>query len=452
MQGERRQDLRQQRQQMRDLQAKQRQELRGRNLNRAEREKLRTQHREQLQNLRNTQRDQLRERRDSARDQERGRERRAANRANVARAQAVENNRFSARYRDRDRDRWRDRDHWRDRERWRHRPPREAWRHGYRPHFVAWIGPLFYPYAYADIFDYTFWPNAYDDGYWAYMYDDFFDGVFWGRSNPYYADQGGPVGETTGSAPARGSAIAPAQVAKLCRAPGEGVTAWPIARIEQNVKPNETQRALLDDLKKAAGDAAAAFKEACIEEIPLTPPGRLAAMTSRLEATLQAVRIVRPPLDAFYNSLDDEQKARFNAIGPERLEAQDEAQDRARAQDQAAKPEGAKTAEACPDVKPGLVDLPLAEIEETLKPNESQRAALDRLRQATTSAAGQLQAACPGAIPLTPSGRLEAMEKRLDTMVQAAKTLQPALSDFYAALDSEQKAQFNTLGRQARGD
>ena len=42
------------------------------------------------------------------------------------------------------------------------------------------------------------------------------------------------------------------------------------------------------------------------------------------------------------------------------------------------------------------------------------------------------------------------MEKRLDALLQAARTVQPALSDFYASLSNEQKAQFNTLGRQAQ--
>ena len=39
-------------------------------------------------------------------------------------------------------------------------------------------------------------------------------------------------------------------------------------------------------------------------------------MTNRISATLDAVRIVRPALEKFYNSLSDEQQARFNAIGP----------------------------------------------------------------------------------------------------------------------------------------
>ena len=39
-------------------------------------------------------------------------------------------------------------------------------------------------------------------------------------------------------------------------------------------------------------------------------------MESRLEVMLAAVKIVRPALDGFYQSLSDEQKARFNAVAP----------------------------------------------------------------------------------------------------------------------------------------
>ena len=35
---------------------------------------------------------------------------------------------------------------------------RRAWQHGRRAGFVAWYGPVFWPYAYSDIFDYVFWP------------------------------------------------------------------------------------------------------------------------------------------------------------------------------------------------------------------------------------------------------------------------------------------------------
>jgi hypothetical protein len=56
-----------------------------------------------------------------------------------------------------------------------------------------------------------------------------------------------------------------------------------------------------------------------------------------------------------------------------------------------------------------------------------------------------LQAACPDEVPVTPVGRLQAMEKRLSAMLQAANEIRPALDDFYASLTAEQKARFNTL-------
>ena len=196
--------------------------------------------------------------------------------------------------------------------------PRHAWRRGHRAAFVAWLGPVFWPYAYSDIFNYTFWPTAYDPGYWAYAYDDFVDTVFWGTDTPYsayarYPEPGAAITDYR----ARGRAsVSPQTLRQLCADPDKGVTAWPIAEITRAVRPTPEQRALLDELKTAAAKAADVFKESCADSYAMTPPGRLRAMTNRVSATLDAVRIVRPALEQFYNSLNDEQKARFNALGP----------------------------------------------------------------------------------------------------------------------------------------
>ena len=73
---------------------------------------------------------------------------------------------------------------------------------------------------------------------------------------------------------------------------------------------------LLDKLKDASAQAADMVKASCPTEPPASPPARLAAMASRLDAMLQAVQLVRPALDDFYGSLTDEQKAQFNGIPP----------------------------------------------------------------------------------------------------------------------------------------
>jgi LTXXQ motif family protein len=322
--------------------------------------------------------------------------------------------------------------------------PRNAWRRGLRAAFVPWAGHVFWPYAYFDIFEYTFWPYAYDPGYWAYAYDDFVDTVFWGTDSPYpaYAGLGSTEypdsdGVISGSRPRESEDVSQQALGQLCEEPEKGITAWPIASIEQAVRPTSEQRALLDELKSAAAKAADAFKESCGDSYAMTPPGRLRSMTNRISATLEAVRIVRPALEKFYNSLSDEQQARFNALGPDIGEnSQRQPQQEANAQP-----------DTCGQPKPSLTNLPIERIETVIRPAGTQKEALDRLREATEKAVQGLQGACPEDVPLTPVGRLEAMEKRLEAMMQAAKLVQPALDEFYATLGSEQKARFNALGR-----
>ena len=322
--------------------------------------------------------------------------------------------------------------------------PRYAWRRGLHATFVPWAGHVFWPYAYSDIFEYTFWPYAYEPGYWAYAYDDLVDTVFWGAQSPYSAyARLGPTeypegGVATGSRPPERPGVSQQDLKQLCGDPDKGITAWPIASIERAVQPTPEQRALLDELKSAATKAADAFKESCAGSYAMTPPGRLRAMTNRVSATLEAVRIVRPALEKFYSSLSDEQQARFNALGPNNIGEPSQRQPQQEA--------NAKS-DTCGDPKSGLTQLPIQRIETVIRPAGAQKEGLDRLREATEKAVQGLQAACPDDVPLTPVGRLEAMEKRLEAMLQAAKLVQPALDEFYATLSSEQKARFNTLGQ-----
>jgi hypothetical protein len=330
---------------------------------------------------------------------------------------------------------------------------RDAWRHHNHAFFIAWIGPIFWPYVYSDIFYYTFWPYGFDYGYWPYLYDDFFETVFWPNGGPY-ADYyySGPYGGDFGAAlpdPRPGGRLAArtrsttqaTQLARaLCSDPGNGITAWPFGQIERSVMPTADQHALLDDLKRAAATASDGFKASCSTDFPMTPPGRLKAMLSRLQATRDALDVVRSPLAAFYAALSDEQKARFNAIGP------DLAQTEARAAGTRAAAPGGQ-ANGCGGAKPGLIDLPIERIAEAVRPRGEQEAALDRLREATANAVAALQGACPDTVAATPVGRLDAMASRLDALIAAAQTVEPALESFYGSLSDEQKAQFNILGR-----
>jgi hypothetical protein len=130
------------------------------------------------------------------------------------------------------------------------------------------------------------------------------------------------------------------------------------------------------------------------------------------------------------NSLSDEQKERFNQIGPKSTATNAEASEASQATD------------ACKQPKQGLANLPIEKIED-----DAQEAQLTKLQDATSNAVSIMQAACPDETPLTSTGRLEVMEKRFQAMTDAAKTVKPALENFYASLTAEQKARFNRIGQ-----
>ena len=300
---------------------------------------------------------------------------------------------------------------------------------------IGWVGPLFWPYAYDDFVDYTFYPYAYDT-FWPYAYDDFYDGMFGAYAQGYggtYAAVGPPEsygGRRSAKGNGGNGSIGGRSVgADLCSGQTAGLTDWPIERIAQTVEPNDAQRAALDELKNATAKALDILKAACPTALPSTPTGRIEAMRQRLEAMQQAVRTVRPALDKFYESLNDEQKARFSALGSD--DNQQQAQ--------------RNLTQACGERASGIASLPLQRIERAVQPDEAQRAGLKELQDATSEAVNLLRSDCPTDRALTPVGRLQAMEQRLDAMLRAVQTVEPALQKFYASLGDEQKERFNRL-------
>lgn len=109
----------------------------------------------------------------------------------------------------------------------------------------------------------------------------------------------------------------------------------------------------------------------------MTLPGRLRAMTNRIGATLEAVRIVRPAHERFYTSLNDEQQARFNALGPNNIGERSQRQPQQEANAQS---------DTCGEPKSSLTQLPIERNETVIRPAGTQKEVLDRLREATEKA------------------------------------------------------------------
>ncbi len=332
------------------------------------------------------------------------------------------------------------------------------WRNHRNFFFVlGFVGPVFWPYFYDDFYDYTFWPVAYDT-FWPYAFDDVYEGIYGGYApDIYHYGEGGPAygpsygqgyepryardsgpryrrGRTrVASAPPSGGGGGVA--APICSGDTQGLTDLPIQRIAEQVAPDQNQQALLDELKAATQQALQAMQAACPTDVASTPLGRFTAMRNRVEAMLRAVQTVRPAVEKFYAALNDEQKQRFNALDG----------DAARS----ASAQRGDIARVCSGRTARGTDVPFARIERSLRLDDAQAGALAELKQASTQAAELLAQNCPADQSLTPTGRLAAMEQRLNGMLQALDTVQPALAKFYDSLSDEQKAQFNRLSPKA---
>ena len=307
---------------------------------------------------------------------------------------------------------------------------------------------VFWPYAYVDLFNYTFWPYGYYGGYWAYAYDDLFDGIWWAEEPSYVTEVAAYQPVPSASAPVAAAPVRP-QVQRqdrtqdepvrrteatvgegACGETGRGITAWPFDRIQSSLNLSSDQQTLLESLRDAAVEAADAMRDSCPKTAPRNPVERLQAMLERLEATLEALKIVRPALERFYNALSADQRRRFEALGPKITQTQDR---------------GSDQANACSGDKPGLANFPIAKIQDAVSPTDDQLDLLDALEDATFKAVNILKAACPDDPPASPSERLATTQTRIEAMIEAAKAIQPALEDFYAALNDQQKAAFGKM-------
>src|SRR5207247_6592113 len=104
-----------------------------------------------------------------------------------------------------------------------------------------------------------------------------------------------------------------------------------------------------------------------------------------------------------------------------------------------------RAAEVCSNNASDLTDWPIEPISEIVQPTDAQRPALDELRAASAKAIDMLQSGCPKDLPSIPTGRLAAMESRLQVMLAAVQTVRPALERFYKSLSDEHKARFNAI-------
>ena len=107
--------------------------------------------------------------------------------------------------------------------------------------------------------------------------------------------------------------------------------------------------------------------------------------------------------------------------------------------------------ESCIVLTPSLTNLPIDQIRQTVHPIADQEAALDNLSAASAQASEIIKSSCPASIPLTPIGRMDAAEQRLDATIKAIQMLLSPLEKFYEALSDEQRERFNAMNGSTEG-
>jgi hypothetical protein len=283
----------------------------------------------------------------------------------------------------------------------------------------GWVGPLFWPFAYYDIYDYTLWGDGM--GFWGYGYRDIHAAIF----TPYDPDE---LARYVSPPPGRKFRRFPS-LERICSDDAGEYSALPVEQMRQSISLlSEEQRTMLDNLTTASVEAARTIRAACPAEAAPTPSGRLAAMQQRLEAMKAAIARIRTPFETFYESLDDHQKSDLAAFALQRA------------------PVAPKVPAAQSCTPPETLPWPAQEIAERLHPSDAQRELLDRLSQMSESARNTLNFACQPDENLGPPDRLATADTRLDAMLDAIRQLRPALDDFYATLSDAQKAQLETIG------
>lgn len=85
-------------------------------------------------------------------------------------------------------------------------------------------------------------------------------------------------------------------------------------------------------------------------------------------------------------------------------------------------------------------------LERILDLTETQKTQLKAFTDASEKAAESLAASCPSDFPKSATSRLETMEKRMEAMLQAIRSIRPAFEAFYSSLSESQKIRLDEIG------
>jgi hypothetical protein len=237
-----------------------------------------------------------------------------------------------------------------------------------------------------------------------------------------------------------------AKLIDICSWQAAELDKLPFDAIAQIAHPDDAQRGALDELRSSVGTTVDKLTSECRREISAPLSAQLDNVIQGIDTTVAALDAVRPPLQNFYGTLDDEQKARLLIRGRPVAEAPTQVHGRSsrskpqRGSNSDSAPARDPLSALCQQLAASLHDWPIRQMESDMRLSVPQRVALYELAIASLKASNPL--ACPPEGALTPVVRLDTMRSLLSTMGAAISGLRPALLHFYEVLDERQKQRF----------
>jgi hypothetical protein len=227
------------------------------------------------------------------------------------------------------------------------------------------------------------------------------------------------------------------------------------------VQADEDQKTALQRMQNAVVNASGSLDSNCTKNIPAVLSDKLNALRQGLEAFTAVLDAVRPAVEKFYATLNDEQKASLVATYLATGYAKDNSDQTRRLSRNTYRVSSTMQSEGtCQAWAGALREWPIRQIESTLMLSDIQHAALYDLTASIYRATVALVTSCPTEVSFTPLGQIEAKRKRVNALAQAISAIHPALDRFADTLDDKQKTDLTkivnstqvTLPRRRSGD
>jgi hypothetical protein len=234
------------------------------------------------------------------------------------------------------------------------------------------------------------------------------------------------------------------ELIKDCSREANELKILPVDAIAAAITPDTSQNSALMNIHNAAVTAANTLASTCPKDAPQAPLDRLAAVDRGIDAVQAAFNMLEEPLQAFYQLLSNEQRARLVARYPVATiettgAAPKRRHSRRKDNDTTDAAPSAPRVWDCEQWEAELRAWPITQAEQVVQPSARQRGSFYEFAASLQYAADSLDDSCPQQVAPTPIGRLQDMKEKLDALHQSTALMRVPLEHFYETLDGGQK-------------